>query len=80
MKAMILAAGRGERLRPLTDRVPKALVEAGRRALLDRHLDRLETAGVREIVINAAHLAERIQAHLHAHPRAGLDIALSIEA
>ncbi len=79
MKAMILAAGRGERLRPLTDRVPKALIEAGGRALLDRHLDRLEAAGVREVVINAAHLAEHIQAHLRAHPRAALDIALSIE-
>lgn len=80
MKAMILAAGRGERLRPLTDRIPKALVETGGRTLLDRHLDRLEAAGVREVVINAAHLAERIQGHLRAHPRAALDIALSIEA
>jgi len=79
MKAMVLAAGRGERLRPLTDRVPKALIEAGGRTLLDRHLDRLEAAGVREIVINAAHLAERIVTHLRAHPRPALEIALSIE-
>jgi len=79
MKTMILAAGRGERLRPLTDRMPKALIEAGGRTLLDRHLDRLEAAGVREIVINVAHLAERIAAHLQAHPRPGLAIALSIE-
>ena len=79
MKAMVLAAGRGERLRPLTDRLPKALIEVGGRTLLDRHLDRLEASGVREIVINAAHLAERIEAHLQAHPRPGLEIALSIE-
>lgn len=80
MKAMILAAGRGERLRPLTDRVPKALIEAGGRALLDRHLDRLEAAGIREVVINVAHLAESIQAHLLANPRPGLAIAVSVEA
>jgi MurNAc alpha-1-phosphate uridylyltransferase len=79
MKAMILAAGRGERLRPLTDRVPKALVEAGGRTLLDRHLDRIQAAGVREVVVNAAHLAERIQAHLRSHPRPALTITLSIE-
>jgi MurNAc alpha-1-phosphate uridylyltransferase len=79
MKAMILAAGRGERLRPLTDRVPKALVEAGGRTLLDRHLDRIQAAGVREVVINAAHLAERVQAHLRSHPRPGLTMRLSIE-
>lgn len=79
MKAMMLAAGRGERLRPLTDRLPKALIEAGGRTLLDRHLDRLEASGVREIVINAAHLADRITAHLQAHPRPGLEIGLSIE-
>jgi len=80
MKAMILAAGRGERLRPLTDRVPKALVEAGGRALLDRHLDRLEAAGVREVVINVSHLGERIEAHLHRRPRSRLAIAVSVES
>jgi MurNAc alpha-1-phosphate uridylyltransferase len=80
MKAMILAAGRGERLRPLTDRIPKALVEAGGRALLDRHLDRLEAAGIREVVINVSHLGERIQAHLRARPRSGPAITVSIES
>jgi MurNAc alpha-1-phosphate uridylyltransferase len=80
MKAMVLAAGRGERLRPLTDRLPKALIPAGGRALLDRQLDRLEAAGVHEVVINVSHLADRIAAHLQAHPRPGLEIALSIEA
>jgi len=80
MKAMILAAGRGERLRPLTDRLPKTLVEAGGRTLLDRHLDRLEAAGVREVVINVAHLGEALRAHLDARPRTALQIALSVEA
>ena len=80
MRAMILAAGRGERLRPLTDRIPKALVEAAGRTLLDRHLDRIEGAGIREVVINVAHLGEAIQAHLQTHPRPALAIALSFEA
>jgi len=79
MKAMILAAGRGERLRPLTDRVPKALIEVGGRTLLDRHLDRLAAAGLREVVINAAHLSERVAAQVAARPDDGLEIALSIE-
>jgi N-acetyl-alpha-D-muramate 1-phosphate uridylyltransferase len=60
MKAMILAAGRGERLRPLTDRMPKALVEAGGKPLLAWHLERLRRAGVREVVINVSHLAAQI--------------------
>jgi len=80
MKAMILAAGRGERLRPLTDRVPKALIEAGGRTLLERHLDRLEAAGIHEVVINVAHLAAAIQSYVRTHPRPGLSVALLVEA
>ena len=57
---MILAAGRGERLRPLTDRVPKALVEVGGKPLLAWHLDGLYRAGIREVVINVSHLAAQI--------------------
>ena len=60
MKAMILAAGRGERLRPLTESVPKPLVEIGGKALLARHLERLAGAGFRRAVVNVSHLAERI--------------------
>ena len=60
MKAMLLAAGRGERLRPLTDTVPKALVEAGGKPLIGWHLERLASAGFREAVINLSHLGERI--------------------
>jgi MurNAc alpha-1-phosphate uridylyltransferase len=54
---MILAAGRGERLRPLTDRMPKALIEAGGKPLLAWHLERIRRAGIREVVINVSHLA-----------------------
>jgi len=57
---MILAAGRGERLRPLTEATPKPLVEAGGRTLLGRHLERLAAAGFRRAVINVSHLAEQI--------------------
>ena len=60
MKAMILAAGRGERLRPLTDAMPKALVEAGGKPLIAWHLERLARAGFREVVINVSHLGEQI--------------------
>jgi MurNAc alpha-1-phosphate uridylyltransferase len=60
MKAMLLAAGRGERLRPITDHLPKALVEAGGKPLIGWHLERLARAGFREAVINVSHLGERI--------------------
>ena len=57
---MILAAGRGERLRPLTDTLPKPLVEAGGETLLGRHLRRLAEAGITEAVVNVSHLADAI--------------------
>jgi MurNAc alpha-1-phosphate uridylyltransferase len=57
---MILAAGRGERLRPLTESLPKPLVEVAGKALLARHLERLAAAGFRRAVINVSHLAHRI--------------------
>ena len=52
MKVMMLAAGRGDRLRPLTDRIPKPLVEAGGKPLIDWHLERLSAAGLREVVVS----------------------------
>lgn len=64
--AMVLAAGRGERLRPLTDRVPKPLVRVGGRTMLDRALDALEAFGVERVVVNASHLARLVEAHLAA--------------
>ncbi|MGE5639060.1 MAG: N-acetylmuramate alpha-1-phosphate uridylyltransferase MurU [Clostridia bacterium] len=80
MKAMLLAAGRGERLRPLTDRVPKALVEAGGKPLIAWHLERLAAAGCREAVVNVSHLGEQIVEHIGDGRRFGLRIAYSREA
>ena len=79
MKAMILAAGRGERLRPLTDRVPKPLIEAGGKPLIGWHLERLAAAGCREVVINVSHLGERIVERLGDGAAWGLRIAFSRE-
>ncbi|AUB83031.1 N-acetylmuramate alpha-1-phosphate uridylyltransferase MurU [Candidatus Thiodictyon syntrophicum] len=64
MRAMILAAGRGNRMRPLTDRVPKPLLPVGGKPLIQYHIERLAAAGVREVVINHAHLGEQIEAAL----------------
>lgn len=76
-RAMVLAAGRGERLRPVTDSTPKPLIEICGRSMLDRVLDSLERAGVERVVVNAHHLAEAIEARLSA--RRGLDIVVSRE-
>lgn len=64
MKAMILAAGRGERMRPLTDHTPKPLLPAGGKPLIVWHLERLALAGIHDIVINHAHLGNQIEATL----------------
>lgn len=80
MKAMILAAGRGERLRPLTDRLPKALIEAAGKPLIAWHLERLAAAGCREAVVNVSHFAERIAERLGDGARFGLRIEYSREA
>ena len=61
MRAMILAAGRGERMRPLTDTVPKPLLPVGGKPLIAWHIERLAAAGIRDIVINHAWLGERIE-------------------
>jgi len=61
MRAMILAAGRGERLRPLTDSIPKPLVEVGGKPLIEQHLQALAEAGFREIVINQGHLGNMLR-------------------
>jgi MurNAc alpha-1-phosphate uridylyltransferase len=80
MKAMLLAAGRGERLRPLTERLPKALVPVGGKPLLAWHLERLAAAGCREAVINVSHLAAQIVDHVGDGARFGLRVAYSREA
>ena len=79
MKAMILAAGRGERMRPLTDTVPKPLIAVRGQRLVERHLQRLAAAGVREVVINLGWLGERIEEALGEGSRLGVSITWSRE-
>ena len=79
MKAMILAAGRGERMRPLTDTTPKPLLVAGGKPLIVWHLERLAACGFREVVINHAHLGDRIEAALGDGHAFGLSIRYSPE-
>lgn len=79
MKAMVLAAGMGTRLRPLTNDRPKALVEVGGRTLLEITLTRLRDFGVGEVIINVHHFAEMIEAHLKAQNNFGLRIEISPE-
>lgn len=79
MEAMILAAGAGTRLRPLTDRLPKALVTVRGRPLLAHVMDRLVAAGATRIIINTHHHAEQIAAFLEGHTPPGVEIALSPE-
>ena len=80
MKAMILAAGRGERMRPLTDRVPKALLEAGGRPLIAHLLERLARSGCTEVVVNVSHHAGMIERELGDGTRYGVRIVYSREA
>lgn len=79
IKAMILAAGRGERMRPLTDKHPKPLLKISGKALIEYHLENLAAGGVREVVINTAWLGEQIPAALGDGSRWGLRIAYSPE-
>lgn len=79
MKAMILAAGRGERMRPLTDRVPKPLLRVGGRCLIEYHIASLVRAGIHEVVINLGHLGEKIEDFLQDGRRYGIAIRYSRE-
>jgi NDP-sugar pyrophosphorylase family protein len=79
MKAMILAAGLGTRLRPLTDNRPKALVEINGRTMLEITLHRLRGFGVREVIINVFHFADMIEKYLHANNNFGLTVEVSRE-
>jgi len=79
MKAMILAAGLGTRLRPLTDDRPKALVEIAGRTMLEITLARLRDFGIQEAIVNAHHFADRIVDYLKAHDNFGMRIEVSRE-
>ncbi len=79
MRAMILAAGRGERMRPLTDTVPKPLLPVAGRPLIAHHLTALVAAGITEIVINHAHLGDRIEQALGDGRDHGASIRYSAE-
>jgi MurNAc alpha-1-phosphate uridylyltransferase len=76
--AMIMAAGLGKRMRPLTATRPKPLIKVGGKALLDHVLDRLRTAGVRKVVVNVHYLADALEAHLASRDH-GLEVVISDE-
>lgn len=79
MRAMILAAGRGQRMRPLTDNQPKPLLSVANKPLLAYHLDKLAHAGVREVVINHAWQGEQIEAYVGDGSDWGLQVSFSPE-
>lgn len=79
MKAMILAAGRGERMRPLTDGMPKPLLKVGGKPLIVWHIERLVAAGFKELVINHAYLGQQIEIELGNGGQWGADIVYSPE-
>ncbi len=79
MKAMILAAGLGTRLKPLTNTRPKALVELSGRTLLEITLTRLRSFGITEVIINVHHFADQVIAYLKSHNNFGLRIEISRE-
>lgn len=80
MRAMILAAGRGRRLQPLTDNCPKPLIQVGGKPLIEYHILNLKLAGISQIVINVAYLAEQIKAHLGNGEKWGVEITYSLES
>jgi len=79
MKAMILAAGRGERMRPLTDHCPKPLLQAGGKPLLQWHIEALAEVGIRYIAINHAHLGHLIEGHFGDGSALGVHLSYSPE-
>jgi len=80
MKAMILAAGLGQRMRPLTDKLPKPLLCLAGKPLLQYHLEALARAGIKEVVINLAYLGHMIRAYVGDGSRFGLQVQYSEEA
>ena len=80
MRAMILAAGRGERMRPLTDRLPKPLLSVGGKPLIVHHIEKLARAGIRSIVINHAWLGDKLVSALGDGQQWGVEIRWSDES
>ena len=80
MRAMILAAGAGERMRPLTEDTPKPLLKAGGRMLIEFHLEKIAAAGIKEVVINHARMGALIEASVGDGSRWGLQVRYSAEA
>src|SRR5947199_7213165 len=76
--AMIMAAGLGKRMRPLTATRPKPLIEVGGKALLDHVLEKLRAAGVKKVVVNVHYLPGALEAHLATRPH-GLEVVISDE-
>lgn len=79
MRAILFAAGRGERMKPLTESRPKALLEAGGKPLIAWQLERLAAGGIREVVVNVSHLGGQVEAALGDGSRFGVSIAWSRE-
>ena len=79
MKAMILAAGRGERLRPITDTFPKPLVKVGGKELLVWHIEKLKQVGITDILINSAYLSEKIVDFIGDGSKFGVKVTHSVE-
>jgi NDP-sugar pyrophosphorylase family protein len=79
MKAMLLAAGLGMRLRPITDSIPKALVDINGRTLLQINLEKFKSSGFNNVIINLHHFPEKIRAYLKEHQNFGLNIEFSFE-
>lgn len=79
MKAMVLAAGLGTRLRPMTNSRPKALVEVAGRSLLEITLARLRHFGIREVIVNAHHFGDMLADYLNAHHKFGMRVEVSRE-
>jgi len=79
MIAMLLAAGRGERLRPITDKTPMPLVEVRGKALIEHHLDAVRDAGIENVVINLGWLGEQILEHIGSGERFGVNVVYSPE-
>lgn len=80
MKAMIFAAGKGTRLKPLTDKMPKALVQAGGKPLLWWLLQKMARSGIHDIVVNVHHFSEQVVEFLESTPVPGLNIMISDES